>query len=137
MPKNSFYTSAHLFTAAVRILGEQKKQPPTADDVCALLNWSLEQGRLVLRRMVEAGILELITRAFEDRIFIKDHLAIENYKDTRKADQLDQALENFQHKRKAMDAKVKAIKTKQQKKQAKLFADLDEQLKAGLGKKKP
>jgi len=137
MPKSSFYTSAHLFTAAVRILGEQKKQPPTADDVCALLNWSLEQGRLVLRRMVEAGILELITRAFEDRIFIKDHLAIENYKDARKADHLDQALENFQHKRKAMDAKVKAIKTKQQKKQARLFADLEEQLKAGLGKKKP
>ncbi len=96
MQKNNFYTNAHLFTAAVRILGEQKKQPPTAEDVCALLKWSLEQGRLVLRRMVEAGILELTTQAFEDRIFIKDHLAIETYKDAQKVDQLDQALKKFQ-----------------------------------------
>jgi hypothetical protein len=137
MQKNDFYTNAHLFTAAIRILGEQKKQPPTAKDVCTLLSWSLEQGRLVLRRMVEAGILELTTQAFEDRIFIKDHLAIENYKDTQKVDQLDQALEKFQSQRKEVDAKVEAIKSAQQKKQAKLFADLEEQLKAGLGKKKP
>ncbi len=137
MQNNSFYTNAHLFTAAVRILDAPKKQPPTADNVCTLLKWSLEQGRLVLRRMVEAGILELTTQAFEDRIFIKDHLAIENFKDAQKVDQLDQALKKFQSDRKEMDAKVEAIKSTQQKKQAKLFSDLEEQLKAGLGKKKP
>lgn len=137
MQNNRFYTNAHLFTAAVRILDAQKKQPPTANDVCTLLKWSLEQGRLILRRMVEAGILELTTQAFEDRIFIKDHLAIENYKDAKKVDQLDQALKKFQTERKKMDAKVEAIKSAQHKKQAKLFSDLEEQLKAGLGKKKP
>ena len=137
MQKNSFYTNAHLFTAAVRILDAQKKQPPTAKDVCTLLKWSLEQGRLVLRRMVEAEILELTTQAFEDRIFIKDHLAIENYKEAQQVDQLDRALEKFQTDRKKMEAKVEAIKSSQQKKQAKLFADLEKQLKTGLGKKKP
>lgn len=136
MKRNSFYDNAHLFTAAVRILAEQKKQPPTVDDTCTLLKWSIEQGRLVLRRMVEAGILELTTQAFEDRIFIKDHLAIENYKNAQKVDQLDRALEKFQTERKEMDAKVEAIKSAQKKKQAKLFADLEDQLKAGLGKMK-
>jgi hypothetical protein len=52
-------------------------------------------------------------------------------------DQLDQALEKFQSQRKEMDAKVEAIQSAQQKKQVKLFADLEEQLKTGLGKKKP
>ncbi len=137
MQKNSFYANAHLFTAAVRILAEQKKMPPTVDDVCGLLNWSNEQSRLVLRRLVEAEILELTTQAFDDRIFIKNHLAIETFKDANKVDQLDQALEKFQHDRQKMDAKVAAIKSEQQTKQTKLFADLEQQLKAGLEKKRP
>lgn len=137
MQKNSFYTNAHLFTAAVRIVAEQKNKPPTVDDVCGLLNWSMEQSRLVLRRLVEAEILELTTQAFDDRIFIKNHLAIETFKDATQVDHLDQALEKFQLDRQAMEAKVTAIKSAQQKKQNKLFADLEQQLKTGLEKKKP
>lgn len=137
MQKNSFYTNAHLFTAAVRILADQKNIPPTVDDICGLLNWSIEQSRLMLRRLVEAEILELTTQAFEDRIFIKNHLAIETFKDADTIDHLDQALEKFQHDRQQMEAKVAAIKSERQKKQTQLFADLEKQLKDGLGKKRP
>ena len=51
----SLYDSAHLFTAAVRLLTYQDQSPPDIDQVCDLLQLSQERGGFICRRLEELG----------------------------------------------------------------------------------
>ena len=131
-----YYQNAHLFVAAIRVLEHQKSAPPLMEDVCSLLTFSLEQAHFICKKLEEMGIVEAVEGGYGLRLFIKDHLAIENIPKDGQESRLEEALRDFQASKDVFQKKVASIKADQEKKKQNLFADLEKKLKQDLEKKK-
>ena len=132
--KTDFYTTAHVFVAAIRVLEYQKQAPPALDAVCDLIAISLEQGHYIIGQLKEMGIIELVSGTYGDRLFIKNHLALEEIPQNQQGSQLEDALKEFKQSREGFTQKITDLKTKQAKKKKDLFAELEMKLKKGLEK---
>lgn len=126
------YHHSHLFVSAIRILDHQKSTPPSIEDVCGLLGFSLEQGHFICNRLVEMGIVEIVEGAYGMRLFIKDHTLLEKIPVSDQESKLDEALKKFKSSRKGYADKVASIQADQKEKRKNLFADLEKKLKSGL-----
>jgi len=135
MKDSSLYSQAHLLVAAVRVLEYQRGRPPTIDEVCQMLAVSLELGNLICRKLKEMGVLDIVEGSYGIRLFIQDHLKLEEIPKTTPGDSLRAAVQQFQNSRKGMEKKVAAIKADQDDKKKSLFAELEKKLKVGLDKK--
>ena len=129
------YHHSHLFVSAVRVLDHQKSAPPSIEDVCMLLDFSLEQGHFICNKLVQMGILEIVEGAYGMRLFIKDHTLLENIPVSDRESKLDEALKQFKATRKGYAEKVASIQADQKEKRRNLFADLEKKLKSDLEKK--
>lgn len=77
MKGKDFYSEAHLVVAAIRILEHQNSAPPSIDEVCRTISLSLEQGNFVCRKLNEMNIIDVVEGAFGTKLFIKNHLLLE------------------------------------------------------------
>ena len=130
------YQNAHLFVAAIRVLEHQKSAPPSMEDVCTLLSFSLEQGHFICKKLEALGVVEVVEGGYGLRLFIKDHLGIENIPKDGQESRLEEALKDFQASKNVFQKKVASIKADQEKKKQNLFADLEKKLKQDLKKKR-
>ncbi len=130
------YKNAHLVVAAIRLLEHQHSNYPSIEMVCKTLAFSLEQGNLVIRKLKEKGIVDIAEGAYGTRLFIRDHLAIENIRQEKKEDNLAQELEKFQNAQKQHLKTIESIKAKQAAQKKNLFAEIEQKLKKDLEKKK-
>jgi hypothetical protein len=135
MKKTDFYSNAHLVVAAIRILDHQNAASPTIEDVCRTLSFSMEQGNYICNKLIGMGIIEVVEGAYEIRLFIKNHLKIEEIPKDEKDSSLKEDLEKFQDSKKDFTLKIESFQAKQAKKQRDLFADLEKKLKNGPDKK--
>jgi len=135
MKAEILYKNAHLFVAAVRVLEHRKAAPPAVDDVCEMLSISLEQGSYISRKLKEYQVLEMVESAYGPRLFIRDHLKLEEIPAQEQEDRLGEALKEFQTSRQQHSQKIAAIQKTQQEKKKNLFADLEKQLKEKLNHK--
>ena len=135
MQNQDFYSNAHLFVAAMRIFEHQHSQPPSIDDVCRMLSFSPEQGNHICRKLKEKGVLEVVASAFGNKLFIKNHMKIEEIPRGETESRIEEELKKFQHSKKDISNKIGSIQAKQAKKKKDLFAELEKSLKNGLNKK--
>jgi hypothetical protein len=136
MENADLYINGHLIVAAIRLLQYQRKTPSTIEDVCQLLTFSLEQGNLVCKKLIEMKIIESVKSPFGLRLTIRDHLVLEDIPKTESSDTLAVELEAFQAAKKDHDQKIAAVQAKQSQKQKDLFSEIEKQLKTGLKKNK-
>ncbi len=129
MQNSDFYSDAHLVVAAIRVLTHQNSTPPSMDEVCRIISFSLEQGNFICKKLKEIGIVDVVEGGFGTRLFIKNHLKIEEIPRGKKEDKLGEALKEFQNSRKDFTQKIESFQAKQAKKQKDLFAELEEKLK--------
>jgi hypothetical protein len=134
MQNLDFYSNAHLVVAAIRILTHKNSTPPSIDQVCRTISFSLEQGNLICKKLKKIGIIEVVEGAFGNRLFIKNHIKIEELPKGQKEDKLEEALKKFQNSRKDFSKKIESYQVKQKKKQKDLFAELEKKLKKGSTK---
>lgn len=131
------YDEAHLFVAAIRILLHQKRSPPTIDDLCTLLNISVEAGMSVSRALQKANIIEISQDPFSARLTITNHLKIEELPRTTGAqDGLAKELEQFMSKKQAFNKKVDEIKADIEKKRQEMHNGIEEKLRREMKKMK-
>jgi len=135
MNVKDLYSEAHLVVAAIRVLEHQHRTPPSIDDVCRILSFSLEQGNFLCRKYNEMKIIDVVEGAYGTRLFVRDHLKIEEIPRDEKGDKLQDALRKFQTTKKEFTQKVESFQAKQAKKQKNLFAELEKKLKKELNKK--
>lgn len=135
MQQKDFYSNAHLVVAAIRIIEHQKANAPTVDAVCRFLSFSPEQGNFICRQLREMEIIDSIKSAYGIRLFIKNHLKLEEIPRGEQDSRLEKELAKFQSNREDMDKKIKSFQSEQAQKQKDLFAELDKKLKTGLDKK--
>jgi len=128
MKTNDFYSTAHLVVAAVRVLTHQKNIPPSIESVCSLLSISGEKGHHIVRRLAEMGALEIVSGAYGTKLFVRDHLMIEEISRDETDSKLDEEVKKFKDGQKNISKKVESFKAEQEEKKRKLFADLEKKL---------
>ena len=129
------YRKAHLLVAAIRILEYRRHSPPAIETVCELLEISTEEGGFLFRKLEECGIIESVENAQEIRLYIRDHLKIEEIPKGAAETQLDKELKNFQTSRKGLTQKVESFQAAQAEKKKQMFAELEKKLKTGFEKR--
>jgi hypothetical protein len=134
MDSKSLYVEGHLFVAAIRILENQNGAPPALAQIAKIIGVSIEQTGLISRRLREAGIVDQVEGAYDNRWIVADHLKLEGLPRDVEASQLDSALKKFQSERSQMTQKIESIKQQQAQKQKDLFADIEKKLKKDLSK---
>ncbi len=103
------YHHSHLFVSAIRILDHQKSAPPSIEEVCSLLDFSLEQGHFICNKLAEMEIVKIVEGAYGMRLFIKNHTLLEDIPISDKESKLDEALKQFKATRKGYEKARKDI----------------------------
>jgi hypothetical protein len=129
------YSKAHLFVAAVRVCEHGQQAPPSIEAVCRALSFTMEQGSLICRKLENLGILEVIEGSFGTRLFVKDHLKIEEIPRGVGESRLEEELKKFQNSQKAITQKVENLRSEQAAKKKDLFAAMEKKLREELEKK--
>ena len=135
MKIDDLYHGAHIYIAAVRVFNHLHNNQPTAEDVSNQLKISLEQSHFLCKKLKELDIVETVEGAFGDRIFIKDHLRIEEIPRNVKVNSMEDEIRKFQDSRKGLAEKVESIKSAQDQKRKTLFEEMEKKLKEQMKKK--
>ena len=129
------YTQAHLFVAAVRVFMHKNSRPPTIDDLCGMINFSVEKGNFICRKLEELDVIEAVEGTYGTRLFVRDHLKIEDIPRGETENNFEDELKKFQESQKAISQKVENFQAKQKQKKKDLFAEMEKKLKSELDKK--
>ena len=131
----NMYSKAHLFVAAMRICDHSKGTPPTIEDICKTTSFSIEQAHFLCRKLEELGAINAVEGSYGIRLFIQDHLKIEDISQQEDGSKLEEELKKFQASQKKLTQKVESFKVEQAEKKKNLFAEMEKKLKAELNKK--
>ena len=134
--KVSLYDSAHLFIAAVRVLTHKEQSPPDIDQVCDMLGVSKERGGFICRRLEEIGSLEAVPGAYGLRLFVRDHLKLEDIPKEEAPDRLKDELSRFKAEQQKTASRIATLQADQKKKKKNLFEEMEKKLRAEIEKKK-
>ena len=77
----------------------------------------------------------MVEGAFGTRLFIKDHLKIEEIPSKEKASDLEEEVKKFQDSKKEFTQKIESIQAAQAEKKKNLFADVEKKFKEQIEKK--
>lgn len=132
---DSLYNDAHLVVAVIRLLEYRDKIPPSTDSVCRELSFSLEQGNLICKKLHDREIIEVVEGAFGTKLYVRDHLLIEEIPKDHQEETIEDEVKKFQQAQKENLKKIQSLHDEQKKKKKDLFAEIDRKLKDGLKKK--
>ena len=76
--QEDLYSQAHLMVAAIRVFEHNNSRPPTIDDLCRMINFSIEKGNFICRKLEEINVIEAVEGTYGTRLFVRDHLNIED-----------------------------------------------------------
>ena len=130
----NLYQSAHLFVSAIRIWEYQNNTPPTLADISQLLAISIERSNYICRKLKEMGIVDSVEGSFGNRLFIRDHLKIEEIQREDDESKLQEELKKFKESQKEISQKIESIQAQQAQKKKSLFAEMEKKLKQELDK---
>ena len=133
--KDDFYSQAHLLVAAIRVFEHINARPPTIEDLCQTINFSIEKGNFICRKLEELDIIEAVEGSYGTRLFVRDHLKIEDIPRGEPDSNFEDELKKFQDSRKAFSHKIETIQSQQKQKKKDLFAEMEKKLKEELDKK--
>ncbi len=131
-----FYNEAHLLVAAIRIFEHLNSRPPNVDELCRTINFSIERGNFICRKLEELGIIEAIEVSYGARWYVSDHLKIEDIPRGEPESKMKDELKKFQDTQKAFSQKMETLQAEQKRKKKDLFADMEKKLKEELEKKR-
>ena len=130
------YTEAHLLVAAIRIFEHLNSRPPNVDELCRSVNFSIERGNVICRKLEDLGIIKSVAGSFGSRLYIKDHLKLEDIPSREPDSTMEDELKKFQDSQKALSRKMETLQAEQKQKKKDLFADMEKKLKEELDKKR-
>ena len=131
----NLYTTAHLFVSAIRVWEYQNDTPPALEEISHMLAMSIERTNYICRKLREMGIVHSVEGSFGNRLFIRDHLKIEEIPREDDESKLEEELKKFKESQKGLSQKIETIKAKQAQKKKDLFAEMEKKLKHELDKK--
>ena len=100
-----------------------------------MLAMSIEHGNYICNKLKEMGIVDSVEGSFGNRLFVRDHLKIEEIPREDDENKLEAELKKFQKSQKGISQKIETIKARQAQKKKDLFAEMEKKLKQELDKK--
>lgn len=91
----------HLVVAAIRVLAHKLQGPPTPEQVADLLGLAPETVRLQVLALQEAGIVTLVTSAYENHLEVREHRALDDLESDARQAAMDEALAEFDQQKQA------------------------------------
>jgi hypothetical protein len=134
-PRNDFYTEAHLLVAAIRVHEHVHSRPATLEDVCRLLALSTEHAGIIARRLEDLGVIEAVNGSFGTRLFVRDHLKLEEIPRGEVGRKLEEEVKKFQDTQRSFTQKIESLRVEQAGKKKNLFAEMEKKLKEELDRK--
>jgi len=131
----NLYTTAHLFVSAIRVWEYQNDTPPSLEEISHMLAMSIERTNYICRKLKEMGIIDSVEGSFGNRLFIRDHLKIEEIPREDDESKLEEELKKFKESQKGLSQKIETFQAKQAQKKKDLFAEMEKKLKQELDKK--
>ena len=131
----NLYPTAHLFVSAIRVWEYQNDTPPALEEISHMLAMSIERTNYICRKLREMGIVDSVEGSFGNRLFIRDHLKIEEIPREDDESKLEEELKKFKESQKGLSQKIETIQAKQAQKKKDLFAEMEKKLKHELDKK--
>lgn len=128
------YNEAHLFVAAIRILQHQQGILPSLEDVCTMIDISIESGHTIVRSLERLGIIEVLEDPYSIKLSVADHLAIEKIEGQEEGNSLARELENFQAKKQNSEKKIADIQAQIDQKKKDMLSDLEAKFKKEMDK---
>ena len=135
MKNEDLYSSAHVFVAGIRIFEHLYSKQPSVEELCDLLKLSAEQGHYIGKKLTVRGVIEQIESGYGTRLFVKDHLKIEDISSDQQESTLVDELKEFQSSKKEFTKEIESFQAEQAKKKKNMFAELEKKLKEELDKK--
>ena len=129
------YNQAHLMVAAIRVFEHNNSRPPNMEELCQSIKFSIEKGNFLCRKLEELNIIKAVEGSYGTRLFIRDHLKIEDIPRGEPDSGFEDELKKFQDDRKAFTRKMEDFQAKQKQKKEDLFAEMEKKLKEELDKK--
>jgi len=133
--QKDFYSQAHLMVAAIRVFEHKNSRPPTIGELCQTIGFSIERGNFICRKLEELDIIEAVEGSYGARLFVRDHLKIEDIPRGESESNFEEELKKFQDNRKALSQKIETFQAEQKQKKKDLFAEMEKKLKKELEKK--
>jgi hypothetical protein len=133
--QKDFYSQAHLMVAAIRVFEHKNSRPPTIEELCQTVGFSIEKGNFICRKLEELDIIEAVEGSYGARLFVRDHLKIEDIPRGESESNFEEELKKFQDNRKALSQKIETFQAEQKQKKKDLFAEMEKKLKKELEKK--
>ena len=135
MKNEDLYSSAHVFVAGIRIFEHLYSKQPSVEELCDLLKLSAEQGHYISKKLTVRGVIEQVESGYGTRLFVKDHLKIEDISSDQQESTLVDELKEFQSSKKEFTKEIESFQAEQAKKKKNMFAELEKKLKEELDKK--
>jgi len=135
MHAKNLYAQGHLFVAAVRVREHAGGNPPTLEEICQTLNMSLEQGGFLSRRLESLDIIEVVQGSFGSRVFVRNHLKLEDIPKDAAGSRLEDELKKFQDNQRHFSEKIDSMRAEQAEKKKSRFAEMEKKLKEELNKR--
>lgn len=132
MQTSHLYKNAHLIIAAVRILEHRDQAPPTIENVCQALSFSVERGNHICQKLQALGAVDIVEGAYGTRLFIKDHRLLENLPQQVDENDLSADLKKFKDSKKNFEKEIESRRTAQKERKKNLFAEIEDKLRKGL-----
>ena len=100
-----------------------------------MLAMSIERSNYICNKLKEMGVINSVEGSFGNRLFVRDHLKIEDIPREDDESKLEEEIKKFQESQKGISQKIENIKAKQAQKKKDLFAEMEKKLKQELDKK--
>lgn len=128
----------HLVVAAIRVLAHTLGGPPTPEQAAELLGVAPETLRLHALALQEAGILTLVTSAYENHLEIRDHTRLDMLDPAAEQAAMDEALAEFDAQKQAETERLSKLfeNGEGERRRREKFREMDAGLQ-GFEKKKP
>jgi hypothetical protein len=130
------YEQGHLMVAALRLFIHREGRPPSVRDLSDMLEISTETGHYLCNRLEHLGAVKVIEAAFDEKVYLADHLKLEELPKEEKASTFEAEVQEYKEGRERQQEEIKQRRALHEDKKKDLFSDLEKQLKEGLHKPK-
>jgi hypothetical protein len=109
MKTEAGYTEGHLVVAAIRVLENRMKRPPTVEEIAELLGFSVEWTGVLVAALRRSEIVTTVESAFTVRVEVRNHLPLEELSREDSATRLDAEMKEFAEKRRAEESQLDSL----------------------------
>lgn len=132
----TLYQKGHLLLAGIRIFEFNNEYAPDIEDLRHMFaSFSREDLEFVVRRMESMGILTVASSAGSRRIFIGDHLKLEELKEAGSGPSMEDEVAKFKEQQSKIGEKVTQMQAEQKNRKKDLYADMEQKLKEEIAKR--